>query len=110
MTETEIREIVRITLEELTAKSIVSYQDILKVMDKQLYSYFETTDLFTNDITVRICSILNSTTDPYIHIIYYQYRDHKTIEWIAEHLHKDVSTIKRNKKRIITKMYEELYK
>lgn len=108
MTETEIREIVRITLEELTAKSteVKTYQDVLRVMDKKLYSYFESGDYSSN----KLFRILNDESDPYICVIYYQYRDRQTIEWIAEYLHKDVSTIKRNKKRIITKMYEELYR
>jgi hypothetical protein len=106
MTETEIREIVKITIEELTAKSTMSYQDVLRVMDKKLYSYFESDDYSSN----KLFRILNDESDPYICIIYYQYRDRQTIEWIAEYMGKDVSTIKRNKKRIIIKMYEELYK
>ena len=108
MTKDEIREIVRITLEELTARQTepLTYQDVLRVMDKKLYSYFESDDYSSN----KLFRILNDESDPYICIIYYQYRDRQTIEWIAEYMGKDVSTIKRNKKRIIIKMYEELYK
>ena len=105
MTREEIREIVRITIEELTAKSTISYPDILRIMDKRLYSYFE------NMSDIEIAPLLTHyNNDPYIDIIYYQYGHKETIEWIAEHMQKDVSTIKRNKKRIIIKMYEELYK
>lgn len=37
-------------------------------------------------------------------IIFLQYRDAKTLEWIAEYFNVDVSTIKRNKKRLIYKI------
>ncbi len=107
MTETEIREIVKMTIEELTARQSESltYQDILRVMDKKLYGYFEK----PNDRKIGE-SLTHYNGDPYIDIIYYQYASKMTIEQIAETMSKDVSTIKRNKKRIITKMYEELYR
>lgn len=107
MTKDEIREIVKITIEELTARQTkLTYPEILRVMDKRLHTYFRK---YNDDKLADLLSYYNSN-DPYIDIIYYQYSNGQTIEWIAEHLHKDVSTIKRNKKRIITKMYEELYK
>ena len=46
--------------------------------------------------------------DPYIELIYLLYRDRKTIEWIAEYYDVSDITIKRNKKRLIQKLYELL--
>lgn len=106
MTREEIREIVRITIEELTAKSTISYPDILRIMNKRLYIYFKN----HKDDELRGLLSYYSSHDPYTDIIYLHYCNKQTIEQIAEEMSKDVSTIKRNKKRIIIKMYEELYK
>lgn len=46
--------------------------------------------------------------DPYIEIISALYRDHLTMEKTAERMGKDVSTIKRNKKRLIMEIYERM--
>lgn len=106
MNAEQIREIVRITIDELTKRKLIktpSYQNILKVVDKQLYSFFD------NKGCNHIAYILRELSDDkYIDIIFLQYRDRRTIEWIAERLDVDVSTIKRNKKRLIMAIYETL--
>lgn len=106
MTPEEIREIVRLTIKELTQNELIiqdNYQSIVKAVGKKLTDYFEK----KND--KRITHILNQLADDfYIDIIYLQYRDKKSMEWIADILEKDVSTIKRNKKRLITKIYKML--
>lgn len=103
MNQSQIREIVNITLDELIQRKMLKdpYHNILRILDKRLYNYFNG----CKDSEIK--SVLHELSDdPYIDIIYLQYRDHKTIEWIAEYYNKDTSTIKRNKKRLINKIYE----
>ncbi len=106
MTPEEIREVVKIVLDELSQRKQykpVSYSAVLQEVDKRLYKYFKG----GRDTELR--QVLNRLSDdPYIDIIYLQYRDGKTLEWIAEIMDKDTSTIKRNKKRLIMTIYEAL--
>ena len=105
MTPEQIREVVRITIDELTKRKLLdieNYQTVLRAVEVNLYKYFETND---NSLT-HVLNLLSD--DPYIDIIYLQYRDGKTLEWIAEYFNKDVSTIKRNKKRLVLNIYEWL--
>jgi len=106
LTPEEIREIVKITLDELSQRKQyrpADYSAVLRVIDVRLYKYFRG----AKDAELR--QVLNRVSDdPYIDIIYLQYRDGKTLEWIAEILDKDTSTIKRNKKRLIMSIYEAL--
>lgn len=107
VTQEQIREIVRITLDELEQRKQykpINYSYILQVVDKRLYAFFNNKG-DGNGISYALNQL---SDDAYIDIIYLQYRDSKTIEWIAEYYEKDVSTIKRNKKRLITKIYEEI--
>ena len=107
MTPEQIREIVKITLDELQQRKQykpVNYSYMLQVVDKRLYDFFN-----SGSSNSKIASILRQLSDDeYIDIIYLQYRDNKTMEWIAEYFERDLSTIKRNKKRLITKIYEEV--
>ena len=107
MTPEQIREIVKITLDELQQRKQyrpVNYSYMLQVMDKRLYEFFD-----RGSSSCNIASVLRQLSDDeYIDIIYLQYRDNKTMEWIAEYFERDLSTIKRNKKRLITKIYEEV--
>lgn len=106
VTPEEIRLIVRITLDELSQRKQykpVNYSAVLQVVDSRLYKYFKG----GKDAELR--QVLNRVSDdPYVDIIYLQYRDGKTLEWIAEIMDKDTSTIKRNKKRLIMSIYEGL--
>lgn len=107
MTPEQIREVVKMTLDELTQRKLIKddYQTILTAVEKQLHSYF-------NNYTCKVTAVNNAlrslSDDPYIDLIYLHYRDGKTLEWIAEYYEKEVSTIKRNKKRLITKIHESL--
>ena len=104
MTEQEIRSIVNIVLDEIEKRAQVTYRDILKVMDSRLYSYFQNYD------DEELCTSLNKlVNDSYYNIILYQYSKRHTMEHIAELMDKEVSTIKRNKKRLLTKLYKILY-
>lgn len=104
MTPDQIREIVKITLDELTTRKLIKddYQTVLRVVEKRIITYFASTDK-------GIRYALNTLADDeYIDIIYLHYRDELTLESIAEYYDKEVSTIKRNKKRLIYKIYELL--
>ena len=107
MTQEQVREVVKITIDELTKRKLLqieSYQTILRAVDVNLYRYFDNKGEGTN-ISYALHVLAD---DPYIDIIYLQYRDGKTLEWIAEYFNKDVSTIKRNKKRLIQDIYKLL--
>ena len=106
MTPEQIREIVIMVLDELEKRKQykpVNYVAILNKMDVRLFKYFK------GDKDKELTRCLNALgEDEYIDIIYLAYRDGKTIEWMAEYFDKEVSTIKRNKKRLILAMYEAL--
>lgn len=107
MTPEQIREVVKMTLDELTARKLIkdNYPVILGVVERHLHNFF-------NNETCKVVHLTRAlhqlSDDQYIDIIFLQYRDGKTLEWIAEFMGVDVSTIKRNKKRLIYKIYELL--
>ena len=106
MTTEQIREIIKLTLEELIDKKVIkldSYEYVLEFVSNKLNDYFSGAH---NDKLTKALKLLSN--DYYIDIIYLQYRDEKTIEWIAEYFDKDTRTILRNKKRLIYKIYEEM--
>lgn len=104
MTPEQIREIVKITLDELMVrKQLNPYSNMLQVVGARLDKFFKGAK------DKQISYILNQLSDdPYIDIIFFQYRDGKTLEWIAEIMERDDRTIKRNKKRLIMAIYEML--
>lgn len=109
MTPEQVREIVKITIEELASVNGVNmdkarYEIKKAVVEKKLKEFFNNRG-DGNGISYAL-KILSD--DLYIDIIYLQYRDGKTIEFIAEALEKDVSTILRNKKRLIKEIYKKL--
>lgn len=102
MTPEQIREVVKITLDELALNKMLSdpYQRILSIVERELRAYFN------NKRDTVLPALRELSEDEYIDIIYLQYRDGKTIEFIAEYYDKDTSTILRNKKRLIKTIYE----
>ena len=107
MNTEQIREIVRITLEELINNKVIkldSYDHVLEYVTPKLEEYFN------NKVSdPRVSKALKLLSDDYyIDLIYLQYRDGHTIEWIAEYFEKEPRTILRNKKRLIYKIYEEM--
>ena len=107
MTPEEIKEVVSITLDELITRKLINpekYQYMLQAMDKQLYAFFSN----KGDSAGVKYALRQLSDDPYIDVIYLQYRERKTLECIAEYMEKDVRTIKRNKKRLIIQMYNLL--
>lgn len=104
MTEEQVREIVRLTLEGLLDIGELqkdSYKHILIKVNKNLYDFFND----RGDSKEVAKALYEVSDDPYIDVIYLQYRDEKSIEYIAEVMGKDYSTIMRNKKRLILKLY-----
>lgn len=106
MTAEQVREVVKITLDELMKANLLKtedYQYTLNKVEPKLQGFFNG----TYKDCIGISNILHQLSDdPYIDVIFLQYRDRKTLEWIAEYFTVDVSTIKRNKKRLIYKIYE----
>lgn len=107
MTPEQVREVVKMTIEELTNCKLlkineINYEGILNYVEEKLNSFF----LLNTNIKCLSYALNQLSDDQYIDIIFLQYRDGKTIEWIAEYMDKDVRTILRNKKRLIIKMYE----
>lgn len=107
MTPEQVREVVKMTLDELSNRKLIKddYQTILKAVERQLHNFFNNETCKAVGVTYALKQL---SDDPYIDIIYLHYRDGRTLEWIAEYYDKEVSTIKRNKKRLIYKIYELL--
>ena len=110
MTPEQVREIVKMTIDELTDRKLIevnkiNYTAILQEVEKRLNTYFK-----SNAVDKALSSALRELSDDeYIDIIYLQYRDCKTLEWIAEYLDREVSTIKRNKKRLILSIWRSTH-
>ena len=106
MTPEQIREIVKMTLDELTQRKLIkdNYPVILNEVERKLKLFFNNRG-DGNGISYALNQL---SDDQYIDIIFLQYRDGKTLEWIAEYMERDESTIKRNKKRLIYSIYDQL--
>lgn len=106
MTPEQIREVVKITLDELAERKLIKddYPVILKVVERKLYEFF---NVYGGG--QGVAHALNQLIDDkYIDIIFLHYRDGKTLEWIAECMDVEVRTVLRNKKRLICRIYELL--
>ena len=106
MTTEQIREIIKLTIDELIDRKVVkldAYDYVLEYVSNKLNKYFNGADDTNLTKALKLLS-----DDYYIDIIYLQYRDDKTVEWIAEYFNKETRTILRNKKRLIYKIYEEI--
>lgn len=108
MDKQEVREIVKITLEEILRSKLVvtdSYRYILEVVEARFMRFFNNAN---KSDPALLQALKQLSDDEYIDIIFLLYRDCVTIERVAEIFDKDVSTIKRNKKRLIKLIYEAL--
>lgn len=105
MDKQEVQNIILMTISELKRQGMLKdrYVVILKEVEPVLKSFFKKKN---NKELERF--LIDHSDDPYIDIIYLQYRDGITMERIAEAMEKDVSTIKRNKKRLIMNIYRIL--
>lgn len=103
MDKGEVQIIVMQTIKELRRQGLLKddYSVMLKEIEPEIRLFFSKRQ---NEGIERF--LYDYSEDPYIDIIYLHYRDNVTIERIAEVMDKDISTIKRNKKRLIKKMYD----
>ena len=101
----EVQKIVIATIAELRRQGLLKdkYDTVRKEVEPQIRSFF----LNKNSENIRKF-LIDYSDDMYIDIIYLHYRDNVTLERIAECMSKDVSTVKRNKKRLLTLLYEYL--
>lgn len=102
----EIREIVKMTIEELLNDNALTdpFPRIKQIVEHKLRLFFNTNKDGTN-----IGYVLNQLSDDeYIDIIFLYYRDNKTLDFIAEYFDRDITTISRNKKRLILSIYTML--
>ena len=105
MTPELIREVVKITLDELSSRKLLDDTKVkMESASKKLRQFFNNKG-DGNGISYALREL---SDDPYIDILYLNYRDGKTIEWIAEQMEKDESTIKRNRKRLLLEVHRVL--
>ena len=100
----EIAEVVKLTVNELVKKQLIKsdpYPEILHSVNKRLKRYFDGAE----DKGIKN-ALRQISDDEYIDVIYLHYRDYLTLERVAELLEKEVSTIKRNKKRLVKAIYK----
>lgn len=101
----EIREIVKMTIEELLNDNALTdpFPRIKQIVEHELSLFFN-----SNGKT-KVGSVLNQLSDDeYIDLIFLYYRDNKTLEFIAEYFDRDITTISRNKRRLILAIYNLL--
>lgn len=105
MEKEEVQAIIRMTINELKRQGMIkaNYVTVLKEVEPVLREYFRK----KNNRQIEYF-LHDRSDDPYIDILYLHYRDNITIERIAVALEKDISTIKRNKKRLIMCIYEQI--
>lgn len=104
----QIKLIISMVIDELTSRNLIKADDYqksaVKDTEKKLYQFFNNHgDGYGINHALNILS-----DDPYMFIIFMKYKENKTLEYIAEYSNKDVSTIKRNKKRLILSIYQIL--
>lgn len=105
MTPELIREVVKMTLDELSSRKLLDDTKVrMELASKKLRMFFNN----RGDGTNIGYALRELSDDPYIDILYLNYRDGKTIEWIAEQMEKDESTIKRNRKRLLLEVHRVL--
>lgn len=103
MTINEIREVVKLTIEELRSQNALTdpYPVIKKEVERKLKDFFNGKGEGHN-VAYAIHRLMS---DEYIDIIYLYYRDGCTLERIAEIMDKDTTTVSRNRKRLIIELY-----
>lgn len=99
----EIREIVKLTIDELlNGDTDDTYQKAKIIVEYELKSFFNS-DSNNNNVGKILNHLME---DDYIDIIFLYYRDGKTLEFIADYYNKDTTTIIRNRKRLIMEIYK----
>lgn len=113
MNHSEIREVVKVALDELLEKKLIvldSYRGALIETQQRLEVDQKLGDFFNNNVDGSgVGAVLHELLDDkYIDIIFLYYRDNMKLEEIAEEMGRDVSTIKRHKRRLQQRIHEML--
>lgn len=104
--EATIKKIVEITIKELKRKSII--KDMTDVIYNEISERIEK-HYVDGEQDIKLKEALEELKkDCYIDVIEMYYKERLTSESIAEKLHVNASTIKRNKKRLCLEIYELL--
>lgn len=107
MTDEQIRRVVRTTIDELIQNKMLisdNYKTISRVVEKKLFDFFGNKG-DGNGIGYALHILLD---DPYIDIVFSYYRDGKTLGQIAKDMGKGLSTVKRQRKRLVRQIYNIL--
>lgn len=111
MTREEVREIVEETVKELIIQRIVENpkRTAERVAGKEIKEYFDAQKIgLLGEDEYMEKALEDLKTDEYIEIVFMRYRDGYTAEQIAEKMGKDVTTIRRNNKRLLKELYIRL--
>lgn len=105
MTDADIKRVVNATIDSMLKKNMIRYNDnmILSAAGNILTRYYDDGDDL--DIKNTLDKLKNYT---YYDVLEMYYRDHLTLEKIAEKYNVDVSTIRRNKKKLCIRFYNIL--
>lgn len=105
MTDADIKKVVNATIDSMLRKNMLRYNDnvILSSVGNILTRYY---DSDMKDITIK--DTLDKLSDhTYSDILAMYYRNHMTLEVIAEKYNVDVSTIRRNKRKLCLEFYNK---
>ena len=107
MNESEVRQVVMMTVQELKQQNMLRDADSIayKEISKKLEDFFAPYTTRPPELAKIIDQLKN---DRYFHILWMFYRDHRSVEEIAESLDVDVRTVTRNKKRLCLAIYYQL--
>lgn len=107
MDKAEVQKIIQMTIDEFKRQGLLkekdSYSEVLRKVEPIIREYF----MRKNNKQIERF-LIEYSDDTYIDIIYLHYRDGVTIGRMADIMDKDISTIKRNKKRLIKSIYNSL--
>ena len=107
MTESEIKEIVSMTVDDLVNKKLIAVDDLdlryafMGMKLKQHYKKCESAKLKQGLELVE--------NDPYFDILPLYFKQNRTITAISIELNRDRATIARNKKRLMLELYDICY-
>lgn len=105
MNDADIKRVVNATIDSMLRKNMLRYNDdvILSSVGNILTRYY---DNDAKDMTIN--ATLEELSDhTYSDILTMYYRDHMTLEVIAEKYNVDVSTVRRNKRKLCLEFYNK---
>lgn len=105
MNKDEVQEIVKETVKELRREGLIhdEFKQIARSTGQKLKDYY------TGKPDERLAEALDRLrNDMYFDIIPMYYHNRYTLENISERLYTDISTVSRNKKRLLIELYFEM--